>query len=105
SGLSAEELGQVGTVEASLGVGEMIVRLPNDVGAHVQASVGAGTIEGVPNEPSGVGIDVTRVVPPEPPVVDLKLEVGFGVIKIDGPAGVFDTSSEGTVVIIEGSSS
>lgn len=105
SGLSAEELAQVGTVEASLGVGEMIVRLPNEVGAHIQALVGAGTVEGVPNEPSGVGINVTRIVPPEPPVVDLILEVGFGVVRIDGPAGVFDTRSEDTVVIIEGSSS
>lgn len=103
SGLSAEELAEVGRIEASLGMGELVVRLPAGVGVDVAAQVGAGAVEGPFNQASGVGIDITRDIGPDPVVLELDLQVGMGVIKITGLGGAF---SNGTSInIFEGSTS
>ena len=89
NGLTVAELAEIGTIEASLGLGEMIVRLPDDVGVVVRADVGAGEVSGPFRTINGIGLDITREFGPEPTVLRLDLEVGAGVISISGPAGVF----------------
>jgi len=103
SSLSNAELAEIGTISASLGMGELIVLLPADVGVDLRAEVGAGAVEGPFNEANGVGIDITRNLGPDPVVLELDLEVGLGVITIPDPTGTFSESSLGFV--IEGSSS
>lgn len=83
--LTAEELGDIGTIQASLGLGEMIVRVPGDIGVELKASVGAGEVSGPFRTFDGVGINKTRVFGPEPTDLTLDLEVGAGVIEIRGP--------------------
>lgn len=99
NGLSAIELAEVGTIHASLGFGEMIVRLPDDVGAVLLADVTAGEVSGPFNTVSGIGVDVTREIGPEPRALVLDLEVGAGTIHISGPAA-FRLDD---IIIIEGS--
>jgi len=90
--LSAEELAEIGTIEASLGLGEMVVRVPSDVGVALRAEVGAGEVSGPFNTVNGVGFDVTQEFGPEPAVLVLDLEVGAGTIHIAGP-GAFSSSN------------
>lgn len=103
SSLSTADLAQVGTISASLGMGEMIVILPPDTGVDISAQVGAGAVEGPFDEAAGVGVDVTRNVGTDPVVLELDLEVGLGVIKISDFGGTFDESFSGFV--FEGSNS
>ena len=100
--LSAAELAQIGTIEASLTFGEIIVRVPIDVGVVLHAKVTAGEVSGPFNTVDGLGVDVTREFGPEPRVLVLDLDVGAGAITVTGPAGVFDSSEE---FIIEWSNS
>ena len=89
--LSADELAEVGEIEASLGLGQILVRLPNDVGATVDAEVGAGSVNGQqvfgPSlvevyEYSGVGVEQVFTIGSPPYDLLLKLEVGLGEISI-----------------------
>jgi phage shock protein PspC (stress-responsive transcriptional regulator) len=104
--LSPSELTQVGTIQASLGLGEMIVQLPDDVGVVLLADIGAGEVTGPFRSVSGIGLDVTRELGPEPAVLVLDLEVGAGAIQISGPAGHVDEGffidDSGDITIIEG---
>ena len=101
SEMTAEQLAEIGSIDASVGMGELRIRLPEGIGATVNARVGAGAVQGIGNEVSGVGIDITRVTSEGPVVIELNLEVGLGVIKIAGPDGVFSDANVGFV--IEGS--
>ena len=83
--LTPTELAQVGTIEASLGFGEMVVRVPDDVGVVLVADVSFGEISGPFDTVSGVGIDVTREFGTGQTVLVLDLEVGAGVIHISEP--------------------
>ena len=80
--LSTEELADIGTIEASLGMGELIVVIPEGTGAVIDAQVGMGAVEGPFDEAAGVGVEATRIVGPEPTSLVLRLEVGAGVITI-----------------------
>jgi len=89
--LSAEELAKVGAVEASVGMGQLIVRLPSDIGATVKAEVGVGAVTGaqalgssVVNvyEYSGVGVDQVFTIGSPPHDLLLDLEIGMGEISI-----------------------
>ena len=97
TGLSSAELAEIGTIEASLGVGEMVVHVPVDVGVVVRAEVTAGEVSGPFDTVSGLGVDVTKEFGPEPTVLVLDLEVGAGAINITGPRAL-ESSSE---IIIE----
>lgn len=98
--LSSDELAQVGSIDVSLGIGELNVRLPSDVGVLVHARVGAGEISGAFRTVSGVGVETTRNFGPEPVVLELNLEVGLGTMTIFGT-----TSASGETLILEGRSS
>ena len=94
--LSSAELAEIGTIEASLGLGEMVVRVPSDLGVALRAQVGAGEVSGPFKTASGVGFDVTQDFGPEPTVLVLDLELGAGTIHITGP-GAF-SSSDGFII-------
>ena len=83
--LTSQELAEIERVEASLGLGEMIVRVPPNVGVELTAQVGAGQVVGPFKGIDGVGIDVTRSFGPGPTVLVLDLQVGAGAIKVTGP--------------------
>jgi len=85
--LTSAELAEIGTVEASLGLGELVVRVPSDVGVELRAEVGAGEVSGPFNTVNGLGFDVVRDFGPEPTILVLDLEVVAGTINITGAAG------------------
>jgi hypothetical protein len=89
--LTAEELSEVGEIEAELGLGQLVVRLPEDIGVTVDAEVGIGAITGGPAfgssvlntfEYSGVGVDQVFTIGSSPHDLHLRLEVGMGEISI-----------------------
>jgi phage shock protein PspC (stress-responsive transcriptional regulator) len=89
--LSAEELSKVGAIDASVGMGQLVVRLPSDVGATVKAEVGVGAVTGGQTfgssvvkvyEYSGVGVDQAFTIGSPPHDLLLDLEVGMGEISI-----------------------
>jgi phage shock protein PspC (stress-responsive transcriptional regulator) len=89
--LSAEEISKVGAIEASVGMGQLVVRLPSYVGATVNAEAGVGAVTGgqafgssVVNtyEYSGVGVDQVFTIGSPPHDLLLSLEVGMGEISI-----------------------
>ena len=88
SGLTATELAEVGTIEVSLGMGEMILRLPAEIGVQINADVGMGALQGPFSEEAGIGIEASRTVGPDPVVYEIDAEVGAGVITVQ-PAGSF----------------
>lgn len=94
--LSTAELAEIERIEASLGFGEMVVRVPQDVGIELLAEVSAGEVSGPFKTVNGVGFDVVREFGPEPTVLVLDLEVGAGTIHITGP-GAF-SSGDGTTL-------
>jgi hypothetical protein len=99
--LTPEELAEVGTIEASLTAGEMIVRLPSDTGVLLQAEVGMGQILGPFDTQNGIGLNASRTVGPDPVVLVLDLEVGAGVIDVTGATGFAPSDA----LILEGSNS
>lgn len=90
--LSAEELAEVGAINASVGFGEIVLRLPNDVGVELTADVGMGAVQGPFDEVNGVGIDTTRVIGPDPVVMEINAAVGGGVVTVRTGAGLFEGS-------------
>ena len=95
--LTPVELAEVGTIEASLGLGELVIRVPVDVGVELRAEVGAGEVSGPFNTVNGLGFDVVREFGPQPTVLVLDLEVTAGTINITGPAGILS----GDAIILE----
>jgi len=95
--LTAAELAEVGTVEASLGLGELVVRVPSDVGVELRAEVGAGEVSGPFNTVNGLGFDVVREFGPQPTILVLDLEVAAGTINVTGAAGFLS----GDAIILE----
>jgi phage shock protein PspC (stress-responsive transcriptional regulator) len=87
TGLTPDELEAIGTLDASVGAGRLVVILPDDTGADLTASVGVGSVEGPFADANGFGIDITRTVLPLAggdgnAVLDLDLEVGAGLVEI-----------------------
>jgi len=73
-------------VEARVGVGELIVTVPDDVRVIVDASVGTGdmTIEGTPRQ-SGTSPDFEGEIPGGPatgPVIDLTVHTNLGSLEV-----------------------
>jgi phage shock protein PspC (stress-responsive transcriptional regulator) len=99
SELSRDELAQVGSITGSMGLGELIVRVPADVGVLLKGEVGAGEISGPFETVDGVGIDIVTEFGPSPVDLVLDLEVGVGVIVIKGPSSFLSFDS----LVLEGS--
>ena len=90
-GLTETELAAVGEIDVTLGMGELILRLPADVGVAITADVGMGALQGPFAEEAGIGIDAVRIVGPEPVVYEINAEVGAGVITVE-PATLLERS-------------
>ncbi|MGI9585127.1 MAG: PspC domain-containing protein [Acidimicrobiia bacterium] len=97
--LTSGELERVGSISASIGLGELIVRVPSDVGVRLHGQVGAGEISGPFPSEEGFAVEVFEELGPDPVVLDLDLEVGAGVISIKGE-GVFESLN---AFVLEGS--
>lgn len=69
------------TVPVSVGVGEVVVRLPEGVGARVEGSVGIGEVVVLGRSQGGMGVSVTEEVDGEPMVV-LELSAGIGRVEV-----------------------
>jgi phage shock protein PspC (stress-responsive transcriptional regulator) len=89
--LSADELTEVGKIDATVSLGQLIVRLPSNVGATVNAEVGVGEVTGGEifgsvlvdvYQYSGVNVDQMFTIGPSPNDLLLNLEVGAGEISI-----------------------
>lgn len=85
TGLSPAELGEVGKISASVGMGELIVYLPEDVTVRMAAEVAAGEIKGPFETTNGMGLERIAEFGSGTDTLVLDLEVGFGVINIRGP--------------------
>ena len=77
--------GATTSVDASVGVGHLVVTVPDDVGLEVDARSGAGEVDILGATDDGVGAHRTVSLPgPSPgvPVLDLDLDVGIGNIEV-----------------------
>jgi len=99
--LTPDELASIGMIEASVGMGEVVVILPTgSLFADIHASVGMGSVQGPFEQANGIGVDVTRsvgqIVATEgtTEVVNLNLEAGMGLIEIQTAIGI-DGGSNG----------
>jgi hypothetical protein len=82
TGLSAAELAEIGHIEAQLGVGEMKILVPANVGVLLDASVGMGDIDVPGPDREGIGPSMSRQFGPSPIVLFIDAEVGAGVINL-----------------------
>ena len=72
------------TVEASLGVGDLLVLVPADTDVRVEAHAGIGSIEALGRTESGVDVDLERISGTSgTQEVELELEVGIGSIRVE----------------------
>lgn len=80
--LTAEELAQVGSIDISLGVGEVVVRIPSDIGVDLTADVAMGEISFPGPSQDGIGIDVEAFFGPASPTIAIDIEAGAGSVVI-----------------------
>ncbi len=90
--LSVEDLAELGRLEASVGFGEIIVRLPEDAGFTLDASVGMGVVQGPFPSSQGFGVDLATSFGDNASAFELDLEVGAGAITIRSMILSRDTS-------------
>jgi phage shock protein PspC (stress-responsive transcriptional regulator) len=83
TGLTPGQLSEIGVIEASVGMGELVLRIPNDIGVLIDADIGMGALQGPFADASGIGVDATRTVGPDPIVFEIRAEVGAGVVTVD----------------------
>jgi hypothetical protein len=77
--LDPEELG--GTIEASVGIGELVVLLPDRAEYEVDAAVGIGEARALELSDAGWGVRLRGRSDDEPPL-RLELEVGIGSVRV-----------------------
>ena len=80
--LTAEELASVGTIDVSLGFGDLVVRIPDDVGVVLTADIAMGEIQLPGPNVDGIGVDVERQFGPSSPTMSIDIEVGAGSVVI-----------------------
>lgn len=72
------------TVEASLGIGELVVLVPSDVDYRLDAHVGVGNAEALGETESGVDVDLDRISGTAGrQEMTLELDVGIGNLRVD----------------------
>ena len=72
------------TVEASLGIGDLLVLVPADTDVRVDAHVGIGNIEALGGSEDGLDVDFERISGTSgAQELELELEVGIGSIRVE----------------------
>ena len=77
-----EDLADGTTVTGSIGLGELAVRLPEGVGAEVEATTGIGEVDLVGRSQGGLGVSTTESLAGDPTVV-LERSAGIGRVEVD----------------------
>jgi predicted membrane protein len=74
------------SVEASVGVGQLVVHVPSDVRVHVHATAGAGQVVVFGRESNGLDAELSTPISGGPghPALILELSVGLGQVDVDG---------------------
>jgi phage shock protein PspC (stress-responsive transcriptional regulator) len=86
-------------VEASVGVGHLVIEVPDDVAVEVAAEVGAGEARVFGLIDSGMGVSAERSFGDAGAgTIELNLQVGLGQIEVRGPSEDRRTSTSTTVV-------
>ena len=75
------------SVDASVGVGELVITVPEGVAVEVDAHAGVGEIDVVGESDDGIDVDVHRTLilagsTPDAPLLELEADVGFGNIEV-----------------------
>lgn len=76
-----EELTEEATIPVSVGIGEVVVVLPEGVGARVEGSVGIGEVVVLGRARGGMGVSVEEEIAGDPVVV-LELSAGIGRVEV-----------------------
>jgi hypothetical protein len=84
--LTGLELEEDATVDAEVGIGELIVAVPPDATVVVDAHVGAGDIQALGEEEDGFDADVEETFDGSGPTLTVKADVGMGAIKVQRDA-------------------
>ena len=72
------------TVEASLGIGDLLVLVPADTDVQLDAHAGIGNIEALGQSEDGLDVDLERISGTSgTQEVELELEVGIGSIRVE----------------------
>ena len=72
-------------VDASVGIGELVITVPDDVTVRLDAHVGGGDLDVLGEHHDGLDVDRVLVAPgptPTSPVLDLEADVAFGRIEV-----------------------
>ena len=80
--LSARDIASLGTIDVSLGLGEVVVWVPNDVGVNLTAEVAVGEILLPGPDVEGIGVDVVREFGPPSPTVSIVIDAGAASVVI-----------------------
>jgi Cell wall-active antibiotics response LiaF, C-terminal len=74
------------TVEARLGIGELLVLVPTNTDVSIDAHAGAGNIQALGEEENGFDVDLTGISGTSgAQEVELELEIGIGNIRVELP--------------------
>ena len=72
------------TIEASLGIGDLLVLVPADTDVRLDAHVGIGNIEALGQSEDGLDVDLERISGTSGThEVELELEVGIGSVRVE----------------------
>ncbi|MGH3134463.1 MAG: LiaF domain-containing protein [Gaiellaceae bacterium] len=72
------------TVEASVGIGELVVLVPPDTDVTIDAHAGVGNIEALGETESGIDVDVSGISGTSgAQELELELEVGIGHLRVE----------------------
>lgn len=72
-------------LEASNGIGDLVVRMPEGAALDVSARVGVGSASVAGRSSDGFGARLEVRVPGDEPIIRLDLSVGIGEIRVVGP--------------------
>lgn len=72
------------TLEASIGIGELVVRVPDDTDVSLDIHVVAGNADGLGETKSGLDVDLTSISGTSgSQELDLKVDAGFGNVRVE----------------------
>jgi phage shock protein PspC (stress-responsive transcriptional regulator) len=73
------------SVDASVGAGELVIRVPEDVALQIDAHAGVGEVDILGELDDGIDVDRTLTLAgstPDAPLLRLEADVGFGAIEV-----------------------